>query len=71
MRILTPLQKIGNQFVKITFDEAFQQIRSHIQQHKPEETAVFAGGKMSNEELYLIQKWARIGIKTNALASFE
>ena len=71
MRILTPLQNTDGQLVPITFDEAFQQIRSHIQQHQPEETAVFAGGKLSNEELYLIQIWTRIGIKTNALASFE
>lgn len=71
MRILTPLKNIEGQFSPISFEEAFQQISLHFKQAIPEKTAVLASGKLSNEELYLIQKLARIGIKTNALASFE
>ena len=71
MRILEPLKRIEGQLVPTTFEDAFQLIYSQIKQNRPEETAVFAGGKLSNEELYLIQKWTRIGIKTNALTSFE
>ena len=71
MRILTPLQNIDGQFVPISFNKAFQTIYDQIKRHLPDETAIFAGGKLSNEELFLIQKLARVGIHTNAVASFE
>lgn len=70
-RILTPLKKNNGTFSPISFDEAYQIIFQQIKSAKAEENAVFASGKLSNEELYLLQKFARIGIKTNALASFE
>lgn len=70
-RIITPLKKINGTFSPTSFNEAYQTIFQNIKTAKPEENAVFAGGKLSNEELYLLQKLARIGIKTNALSSFE
>lgn len=70
-RIINPTKKVGDTFVKITFSEAFNEIYSAIKNHKPNEVLVMANGRYSNEELYLIQKLARAGIKTNAIASTE
>ena len=70
-RLLKPLKKIKETFVETTFEETFETIAQQLQQYHPDEVLVMANGRYSNEELYLIQKLARAGIKTNALASSE
>jgi len=46
-------------------------VKEIIAKHGPESVAVFASPKLSNEELYLIQKFARAGLKTNNIASYS
>lgn len=70
-RILKPFRKACGTFVETTFEEAFEIIAQQLRQYHPDEVLVMANGRYSNEELYLIQKLARAGIKTNALASSE
>lgn len=70
-RLTKPLKKIDNQFVPIDFDETFHLIAQKIQSDKSNATLVFADGTLSTEELYLIQRVARGGFQSNALASFE
>jgi len=70
-RVKTPMLKKGNQFEAITFEEAYHMIAEKVKSAKPEESAVFAGARLTNEEIYLIQKWARQGIKTPNIANFH
>jgi len=70
-RITKPLLKTGDTFEEITFEEAFNIIAYKIKSVKPDENAFFAGARLTNGELYLVQKLARAGTKTNNVASFH
>ncbi|MBN1200032.1 MAG: FAD-dependent oxidoreductase [Bacteroidales bacterium] len=70
-RITSPMRRLNGTFEKITFEEAFQIIREKIRGVDPDENAFFAGARLTNEELYLIQKLARAGAKTANIASFH
>ena len=70
-RITKPLIKEGNKFTEISFEKAFGIIEEKIKNVKADENAFFAGASLSNEEMYLIQKLARAGAKTNQVASFH
>ena len=70
-RLIQPWLKTRMGFRRISFDEAFLLIEEHIKEVEPDENAFFAGARLSNEELYLIQKIARAGVGTNNLASFH
>ncbi len=65
----------NGQHVAASLDESLvysaKKIQEIIDQHGPDSVAVFASPKMSNEELYLLQKMARKGIKTNQVSSFS
>tara|TARA_Y100001954_G_scaffold238737_1_gene307989 strand:- start:1423 stop:3525 length:2103 start_codon:yes stop_codon:yes gene_type:complete len=70
-RITTPLLKKGDKYEEISFAEAYKVIEEKIKAVKPEENAFFAGARLTNEEQYLIQKFARGAVKTNNIASFH
>ena len=70
-RILKPLHKVNGKFEQISFDEAYKIIEDKIKAVKPNENMFFAGARMSNEELYMVQKLARGGAKTNNIASLS
>ncbi|MHC1706064.1 MAG: FAD-dependent oxidoreductase [Bacteroidales bacterium] len=70
-RITKPLKKVNGKFKEISFEEAFSIITAKIKDVKPDENAFFGGARLTNEELYLIQKLARLGAKTNNVASFH
>jgi formate dehydrogenase major subunit len=70
-RILEPLLKENGKFREISFEEAFSLIKNKISSVSPDENAFFAGARLTNEELYLIQKLARAGAKTNNVGSFH
>ena len=70
-RILKPLLKVDGKFEEITFEKAYEIIKTKIESVQPDENAVFAGARLSNEEMYLIQKFARAGVKTNNISSFH
>ena len=69
-RLNTPLLKINGSFEPISFDQAYEIILEKIRHSNPHSTAFYAGSRLSNEELYLIQKFARIGVGTNNINSF-
>ncbi len=69
-RIVKPLLKENGSFKEISFEDALSIIIKKINDYRPEETAFFAGGRLTNEELYQIQKLARFGVKTNNIHSF-
>ncbi|MBS3806972.1 MAG: molybdopterin-dependent oxidoreductase [Bacteroidales bacterium] len=70
-RITQPLLKVDGQFEEISFEKAYEVIHDEIKHVEPEENAFYAGARLSNEELYLIQKLARVGAKTNNIHSFQ
>jgi len=70
-RITAPLLKVNGRFEEITIDKANQIIASKIKSVKPEENVFYAGARLTNEELFLVQKLAREYVKTNNLSSFH
>lgn len=70
-RITKPLLKVDGQFEEISFEKAYDIILDEIKHVEPEEIGFYAGARLSNEELYLIQKLARVGAKTNNVNSFQ
>lgn len=70
-RITKPLLKVNGQFKEISFEEAFSIITEKIKAAKPDENAFYAGARLTNEEIYLVQKLARAGAKTNNISSFH
>jgi formate dehydrogenase major subunit len=70
-RITKPLLKINGRFEEITFKKAIDLIHDKIKVVQPDDNAFFAGARLTNEEMYLIQKLARAGAKTNNITSFH
>lgn len=63
-RLTTPLIKKDGKFVEASWDEAYALIASKFKAYKPEEMACLASARVSNEENYLMQKFARAVLKT-------
>jgi formate dehydrogenase major subunit len=70
-RLTQPMLKVNGKFSPVTFDEAYRLIREKIGAVAPDENAFFAGARLSNEEMYLVQKLARGGARTNNIGSFH
>jgi formate dehydrogenase major subunit len=70
-RITKPLYKVNGRFQDITFEEAYNLIEEKIKSVKADDNVFFAGARLTNEEMYLIQKLARGGVKTNNVSSFH
>ena len=70
-RITHPWLMTSMGFRSISFDEAYLLIEEHIQEEEANDNVFFASPRLSNEELYLIQKIARVGVGTNNLHSFQ
>jgi formate dehydrogenase major subunit len=63
-RLTKPLIRKGDQFVEATWDEAYDLIAQKFKSYKPEEMACLSSARVSNEENYLMQKFARSVLKT-------
>ncbi len=74
-KIEKPAIKIDGKFCETDLEEAINfsknKINDIIKKYGSDSVAVFGSPKMSNEELYLIQKLARTGLKTNNISSFS
>lgn len=70
-RITKPLLKKNGKFKEITYQEAFRLIHDKIKEQSPEANAFYGGARLTNEELYLIQKLARAAAKTGNVNSFH
>jgi NADH-quinone oxidoreductase subunit G len=64
-RVTTPLIKKDGQFVEATWSEALALIAAKIKSFAPSEIGFIGGGKLMNEEAYLLQKFARHVVGTN------
>lgn len=70
-RITKPLLKINGRFEEISFKKAYEIIAKKIKSVEPDDNVFFTGARLSNEEMYLVQKLARTGAKTNNVTSFH
>lgn len=70
-RITKPLVKDGDDWKEISFEDAFAMIKEKVSDANADKNAVFAGARLTNEELYLSQKLARAALKTNNISSFH
>jgi len=69
MRLKQPLVKTFGRFMKIEWDEAIQitanRFKEIIEKYGPDSIGVLVSAKITNEENYLAQKFARAVIGTN------
>jgi formate dehydrogenase major subunit len=70
-RITKPLLKTEEGFKEISFDEAVSVMAGKIRSVEPDRNGFFAGARLTNEEMYLVQKLARAAVGTGNLASFQ
>jgi formate dehydrogenase alpha subunit len=63
-RLTKPLIKKDGKFVEASWDEAYDTIVKNFKKYKPEEMACLSSARVSNEENYLMQKFARSVLKT-------
>ena len=70
-RITAPLLREKGVFKEISYKKAYDIISEKITEVQPDENAFFAGARLTNEEMYLIQKLARAGVKTNNVSSLH
>jgi formate dehydrogenase major subunit len=69
-RILTPMMKKNGTFVPVSYEEAYRVIAEKVKATLPAENAVFAGVRLTNEELFAAKKWANDVIKTPYFSNF-
>ena len=64
-RLKTPLIKKDGNFTEITWDEALDLVVSKLAEYNKDQVAVISSAKCTNEDNYLIQKFARAVLGTN------
>ncbi|NLJ34321.1 MAG: FAD-dependent oxidoreductase [Firmicutes bacterium] len=73
-RLTQPLIRVDGHLQAVTYEEVYTHLAQHLVALKaatpPAARAVFASPRLTNEELYLIQKWGREVLATNNLNSF-
>lgn len=74
-RVNAPIIRRDGLVHEVNIDEAItyteKKIREIIEKYGQNSVAVFASPKLSNEELYLLQKFSRVGLKNNNIGSFS
>ena len=70
-RLTKPLLKENGSYRPLSFNEAFQCVQQKLAFTAPNKTLMMASGDYSNEELYMLQRLARAGFRTNALGSLD
>lgn len=68
-RLTKPLVRRGDTFEEVSWEEALEQVASGLQQvrddHGPDSIAVLGSSKCSNEDNYVLQRFARTVLGTN------
>lgn len=74
-RILNPMVRKHGLIHNVKIDEALlyveNKLKSIIDEYGNDSVAIIASPKLANEELYLLQKFARVGLKNNNISSFS
>lgn len=64
-RLTSPLIRRNGKFSEATWDEALNLVADKLAKYKGEEVAVISSAKCTNEENYIVQKFARLVLGTN------
>jgi formate dehydrogenase alpha subunit len=64
-RLTSPLIRRNGEFSEATWDEALDLVASKLAKYKGDKVAAISSAKCTNEENYLIQKFARVVLGTN------
>jgi formate dehydrogenase major subunit len=64
-RIVCPMVRKGKKFKKVDWEKAFELIHKKTKKLLPDEIFFAASGKITNEDNFLIQKFARLVFQTN------
>ncbi len=74
-RLLKPMLRAGRNLQATDWEDALSHIalrlKEMIRKHTADEIAVFVSPRMTNEEIYLIQKFARMALGTHQVTSFS
>lgn len=70
-RISKPMLRKADQWLEVSFEEAYELMAEKIKTAAPAQNAFFAGARLTNEELYLIQKLARTAGRTPLVGNFH
>ena len=69
LRLKTPLIRAFGRFIKTDWEEAIKiasdRLKEIVERHGPDSVGVLVSAKMTNEENYLAQKFARAAVGTN------
>jgi formate dehydrogenase (coenzyme F420) alpha subunit len=63
-RLTKPLIKKDGKLVEASWDEAIKLVATKLKGYKPDEVGFFSSARISNEENYLVAKFARAVVKT-------
>ncbi|MFP3725562.1 assimilatory nitrate reductase catalytic subunit NasC [Priestia filamentosa] len=67
-RVTSPLLKVGGEFVKISWNQAFtyigEKFRNLKEKYGKDSLSAYGGGSLTNETSYLLGKFARIALQT-------
>jgi predicted molibdopterin-dependent oxidoreductase YjgC len=66
-RLSTPLVKKDGEFVPAGWDDALDLVANRLKSYAPDEVAVIASAKCTNEDVYVTQKLARAVLGTNSI----
>ncbi|MCD6472779.1 formate dehydrogenase subunit alpha [Candidatus Aerophobetes bacterium] len=66
-RLTKPLMKKNGKFIEISWDEALDVVAKKLKQYSPDFVATLSSAKCTNEENYLMMKFARAVLKTNSV----
>jgi predicted molibdopterin-dependent oxidoreductase YjgC len=64
-RLTSPLIRKDGQLKEASWNETLTLVAEKLASYKPEETAVIASAKATNEDNYILQKFARVVLATN------
>ncbi|KIX12739.1 spermidine/putrescine ABC transporter substrate-binding protein [Dethiosulfatarculus sandiegensis] len=68
-RLKSPLLKKGGELTRAGWDDALDyaadELKRIVKEHGPDSVAFLASAKISNEDNYVLQKFARAGVGTN------
>jgi len=63
-RLTSPLIRQNGRFAEVTWDEALDEVATRLSRYQPDEVAVISSAKCTNEENYILQKFARAVLGT-------
>lgn len=69
--MIREMGKIRETDIDQALEYAYQKVSAIMEKYGSNSVAVFASPKMSNEELYLLQKFTRTGLQNNNISSFS